>query len=319
MIPNRWYPILEASKLGKKPVGVKRLDRKLVLWRDGAGRAIAMPSTCPHRGGALEQGRVIDGELACPWHGFRFAPDGACTLMPCEGVDATPPRALALQAYRLQEQHGLIWLWHGDEREELPPVRFFDDVVGSEFRATSQSSYVLPYHYSRMVETNLDLHHSPFVHRGFFPNKPRVDPFEARIEDDRIYTEGTMRREDAETGFDFRVDCLLPNLGYIRLSPKLHIVIAATPIDDDHTWMWFRYYQDYTRLRTIGRFISWVAIQSEMRVVQRQDWRIFEGLPEGTIDDVPFHFVRADQGITLYRRRRRELLDAAAKPIREVG
>ena len=45
MIPNRWYPILEASKLGKKPVGVKRLDRKLVLWRDGTGRAVARPAT----------------------------------------------------------------------------------------------------------------------------------------------------------------------------------------------------------------------------------------------------------------------------------
>ena len=94
MVPNRWYPVLEASQLGRKPVGVTRLGRRLVLWRDAAGSSVALPSRCPHRGAALEQGRVVDGELTCPWHGFRFAPDGACTRMPCEGTEATPPRAL---------------------------------------------------------------------------------------------------------------------------------------------------------------------------------------------------------------------------------
>ena len=94
MVPNRWYPVLEASQLGRKPVGVTRLGRRLVLWRDAAGSAVALPSRCPHRGAALKQGRVVDGELTCPWHGFRFAPDGACTRMPCEGTEATPPRAL---------------------------------------------------------------------------------------------------------------------------------------------------------------------------------------------------------------------------------
>lgn len=319
MIPNRWYPILETSKLGRKPIGVKRLGRRLVLWRDGAGRAVALPSTCPHRGAALEQGRVTNGELACPWHGFRFAADGACTRMPCEGAETKPPQAMGLEPALLSEQHGLIWLWHGEARQTLPPVQFFDDEVGDDLQTSSEASYVLPYHYSRMVETNLDLHHSPFVHRGFFPNKPRVDPFEAHIEGDRISTSGTMRREGAEAGFDFRVDCLLPNLGYLRLGEKLHIVIAATPVDDENTWVWFRYYQGYTRIRPIGRLISWVAVQSELLVVQRQDWRIFRELPKGSIDDVPYHFVRADQGIALYRKRRRELVDEeAAEPVREA-
>jgi len=325
MIPDRWYPILETAKLRRRPVGVERLGRRLVLWRDARGAAVAMPAACPHRGASLAQGRVRDGEIACPWHGFRFDARGDCTRMPCEGEDAAPPRAMRALPYPVRERYGLVWLYHREDEAEprdeaapLPEIPFFDDLVGSEVRGTSQASYVLPYHYSRMVETNLDLHHSPFVHRAVFPNRPRVDPFEARIEGDRIRSEGTLRAERARTGFDFRVDCLLPNLGFVGLGDDLAIVIAATPVDEQRSWMWFRYYQRHTAFAPLAKAITWIAVQAELRVVQRQDWRIFRELPGGTIDDVASHFVRADQAIALYRRRRRELLEAAGRRVREA-
>ncbi len=321
MIPNRWYPVLESQRLRGRPVGVTRLGRKLVLWRDREGRAHAAPEACPHRGASLAGGRVVDGELRCPWHGFRFAGDGACTAIPCEGRDARPPRAMALHVLPLREAHGLCWLWHGEARAELPAIPFFDDEVGDDWQATAQTSYVLPYHYSRMVETNLDIHHSPFVHGRVFPTGERVDPFEAHLDGDRIRTRGVLVREGKPGGFAFRADCQLPNLGFVGLGEKLHIVIAATPVDDHHSWMWFRYYQGYTRFRPLGRLICWIAVQLELRIVQRQDWRIFAGLPGGTVDDFPYRFVHADQGIALYRKRRAELLAEAgrvATPVREA-
>ena len=29
-------------------------------------------SVCPHMGGPLEQGRIQNGEVTCPWHRYRF-------------------------------------------------------------------------------------------------------------------------------------------------------------------------------------------------------------------------------------------------------
>ena len=87
--------------------------------------------------------------------------------------------------------------------------------------------------------------------------------------------------------------------------------MAATPIDDTHSWLWFRYYQDYTNLPGLRRALSWLAVQSELRVVQKQDWRIFSNMAPGTIDEVNYHFVQADLGIALYRKRRREILASA--------
>lgn len=28
---------------------------------------------CPHLGGDLSEGRFVDGEVLCPWHGYRFS------------------------------------------------------------------------------------------------------------------------------------------------------------------------------------------------------------------------------------------------------
>jgi phenylpropionate dioxygenase-like ring-hydroxylating dioxygenase large terminal subunit len=94
MIPNQWYSVAEARKLKGKPMGLERLGRKIVLWRDGSGTFRAALDRCPHRGAAPSQGKVLDGEIQCPWHGFRFGPDGACTRMPCEGSEARIPRGM---------------------------------------------------------------------------------------------------------------------------------------------------------------------------------------------------------------------------------
>ena len=108
MIPNQWYPVLESRKLRGRPLGIKRLGQEMVLWRDQAGRARAALDRCPHRGARPSHGQVIDGELQCPWHGFRFGADGACRLMPCEGRDASIPSGMRLDLVPAQEAHGLL-------------------------------------------------------------------------------------------------------------------------------------------------------------------------------------------------------------------
>jgi phenylpropionate dioxygenase-like ring-hydroxylating dioxygenase large terminal subunit len=311
MLPDRWYPILESDRLRRRPVGATRLGRRLVVWRDGTGGAVALPAACPHRGAALDRGRVVDGELACPWHGFRFAADGRCTRMPCAGLEARVPRALDLQPLAVREGHGLVWLWWGAPRTEYPPLPYFGE-LDPDLRGTAQASYVLPYHYTRMIETNLDIHHTPFVHGSLFPVGARVEPFEAHVDGDRIETRGELRREGAATGMPFRDVLLLPCLNLIELTEKLRLVVSSTPVDEGHTWVWFRYHHDYTRLPGLRKLLAWIAVQAELRFVQPQDWRIFASLPPGTIDDVPYRFVHADQGIALYRKRRAELLAAAA-------
>ncbi|MBL3960994.1 Rieske (2Fe-2S) protein [Burkholderia sp. KCJ3K979] len=36
------------------------------------GKIVAFDSRCPHMQGPLKFGRVVDGEVVCPWHFLRF-------------------------------------------------------------------------------------------------------------------------------------------------------------------------------------------------------------------------------------------------------
>ena len=63
MLRNRWYPILEARKLRKKSIGIKRFGLSLVLWRDLDHEPRLLPATCPHRGASLEYVRTFAAGL----------------------------------------------------------------------------------------------------------------------------------------------------------------------------------------------------------------------------------------------------------------
>jgi phenylpropionate dioxygenase-like ring-hydroxylating dioxygenase large terminal subunit len=317
MLRDRWYPILETAVLGKKSIGIKRFGLDLVLWRDLEGVARLLPATCPHRGASLAGGRVIEGQIECPWHGFRFDGGGQCRLLPCEGPEARITKALDLPVHPIREEHDLIWMWWGEERTNYPEVPFYQDIEAQP--GFTEASRVLPYHYSRMIETNLDIHHTPFVHGNIIPVGTRVVDFEAHLEGDRIYSSGVLAKEkniarstgrSDRKGMPFRADLILPNLGFIALTQKLHILVCATPVDDDHSWVWFRYRQSYTGNRMLGKLITWISVHSELRVVQKQDWRLFATMTPGTIDDFPYAFVHSDKAIALYRSLRAENLKA---------
>ncbi len=79
-----WLPIGSAQSLvGNVPVSVEIVGEKLVVWRSGDTWSV-MRDVCPHRLAPLSQGRVdsVSGCLECPYHGWHFSSEGACTKIP---------------------------------------------------------------------------------------------------------------------------------------------------------------------------------------------------------------------------------------------
>lgn len=63
-------PIEDIEDGRAKIVAVAEGER-IAVFRDGADfRAVA--NLCPHQGGPLGEGRILDGCVTCPWHGFQF-------------------------------------------------------------------------------------------------------------------------------------------------------------------------------------------------------------------------------------------------------
>ena len=48
------------------------------------GKLSALHGVCAHQGGPLDEGRVVDGCLTCPWHGWQYRPEDGCSPPPFE-------------------------------------------------------------------------------------------------------------------------------------------------------------------------------------------------------------------------------------------
>lgn len=62
---------------GRARIIVPPEGERIAIFRDGA-RIFALSNRCRHQGGPLGEGRIVDGCVTCPWHGFQYRPeDGA--------------------------------------------------------------------------------------------------------------------------------------------------------------------------------------------------------------------------------------------------
>ena len=50
-------------------------DERVAIFRYEGSKLAAISNVCQHQNGPLGEGRVIDGCITCPWHGFQYRPE----------------------------------------------------------------------------------------------------------------------------------------------------------------------------------------------------------------------------------------------------
>jgi nitrite reductase/ring-hydroxylating ferredoxin subunit len=164
-----WLPIGSASSLrGLGPTRVEVAERVLAVW-EHQGQWHAVSDACPHRLAPLSQGRVEpkSGCIECPYHGWAFSGDGACTRVPqaADGhtggrpVAAFPTRLVGDVIYAFLEGMGGP---HAMGREEGIPEALFPRVKSVALATVRE----LPYSFDFLVENFLDPAHAPYAHHG---------------------------------------------------------------------------------------------------------------------------------------------------------
>jgi phenylpropionate dioxygenase-like ring-hydroxylating dioxygenase large terminal subunit len=306
-------------------IGVTRLAEKLVLWRDVNGQLGCLVDKCPHRGVALSLGQVVDDCLQCPFHGFEFKSDGACSLIPANGRNSEPPRAMKAVSYPIQEEHGLIYIWWGEPRESYPPLPFFESITDDFVFSTIRDHWAT--HYSRAIENQLDVVHLPFIHRTTIGrgnrtlvNGPLTRVSSAYPGDNLlelwVYNEtdrGQKPLKPSEIPEPTRHPFLqfrYPNLWQNWISDDLRILAAFVPIDNENTLMYLRYYHK-VKTPVIRQITGWVGGIANL-VIERQDRRVvISHQPQRPDLGIGEILIPGDAPIITYRKIRRELIDAA--------
>ena len=65
-------PVGDLDEGGARVVCVNGRERLAIVRHNGTISAVS--NVCAHQGGPLGEGRVVDGCLTCPWHGYQYRP-----------------------------------------------------------------------------------------------------------------------------------------------------------------------------------------------------------------------------------------------------
>ncbi|MFT5679455.1 MAG: phenylpropionate dioxygenase-like ring-hydroxylating dioxygenase large terminal subunit [Myxococcota bacterium] len=268
LIANRWYVVLTPEEVPRdRPIAFKRLGQDVVFWRDKTGAIVAALDICPHRRAKLSPGRIKDGCIECPFHGFKFDPSGACTEIPAH-PDRAISGAMSLHTLPVRVEHGFVWIWTGPDEAPDAPVPFFD-FSGFTY-AGSQFSEDVATHYTRSIENQLDFAHLPFVHRstiGRFATTGLAVTTETNGDRIRAYTGAP------ESFFEL----LGPNIWRLNTGAVWQF-LAFVPVDDQNMRYYVRAYQRTVTAPGLAWLFGKVGVVFS-RIVLRQDTPVVESQP----------------------------------------
>ncbi|EYF06216.1 aromatic ring-hydroxylating dioxygenase subunit alpha [Chondromyces apiculatus] len=245
-LPGQWFIVAMASELQRKPIARMLLGMPLVLFRDGEGHPGVLLDRCPHRNVPLSIGEVVDGQLQCAYHGWRFDGRGACRFVPSL-LGEPGAKARNAMSFAALEQDGFLWVYSTPgETPTTSPYRFPQlgekGYTAVRRRVTSESTM------HAALENALDVPHTQYLHRGLFRSATRGIQITAKVQRsrDRVVAEyvGEPRPEglvarllSPSGGMVTHFDrFILPSIAEVeyRIGTENHFLVSAamTPVSD---------------------------------------------------------------------------------------
>ncbi|MES2944622.1 MAG: Rieske 2Fe-2S domain-containing protein [Pseudomonadota bacterium] len=277
---DEFNPALDA-RMGKRPVkAVRLLGQDLVLFKDATGEWGLLDRDCAHRGADLSFGRreslAEGGGLRCPFHGWKFAPDGRCLETPAEPAGSKLCSRIKQRSYPVLEKSGVLFAWLGDEDATPPPLPAFDC-----FLAPGTHSFAFKglwnANWLQAFEVGIDPAHPSFLHR-FLQDEALVDigsnaagkqfrSASAGAIDGQQWPMTRIMREFAQPEISFEnkpwgmqltalrpmteqlthvrvTNAIFPATFVIPLSETMTITQMHVPVDDTHTY-WYSFFTSF--------------------------------------------------------------------------
>lgn len=323
---NAWYVAAWDHEVGSDPVHRKILGDKIVLYRDSAGRPVALEDSCPHRKLPLSMGVVVGDHVRCGYHGMKFGRDGSCVEIP--GQDKIPPKA-CIRSYPVEERWNLIWIWMGDadraNPDEIIDIPHFGEEGWDINRGPTMD---VACHYQYMTDNLLDPSHVSYVHGTSLGNADTIGvPVETEVDGTRVIVTRWIKDcvlapfFSKRVSFEGRADRLqhyelrLPSSAVIKdiIAPagtgapegKLHEDVFLidsynflTPVDEDNC----RYYWFQVRNYRAGDQAETDALTADFIAAFNEDLVVLAAVHKGMKESPQAIDLAIDKGSTLARR-----------------
>lgn len=313
-----WHPVCLDRELGDAPRQVWLDGTPYAVFRTADGQIGAVPDACPHRGMRLSAGRVVDGRIECPYHGWSFAPGGQGRA---PGTPQMRPHTTCLQAL---SRFGVIWMRGGQASGPFPAVGplGFSPVAVTRHRAAAPLATTL--------DNFTEVEHTGVVHWMLGYPADALDQVQVEVSHTpdavRVYNRGPQRRlprvlnrllglgptddfvDDWTTRFSpvhtvFEQYWLAPGT-HTRRGPVVRIGVIFTPVHDQVTDI---YTLVYTNVGSLGGFGRDAVLGLLLRSFAEIEVRLDAGLLSRMSDPTPQvrgrRLGRFDKMMRLHRQR----------------
>jgi len=112
-----WLKVCELSDIeeGRAKIFTIKNERVAIFKYDG--RLSAIHNVCKHQGGPLGEGKIIDGCITCPWHGYQYLPHNG---------QSPPPFSEKVSTYELKLDGSAVYINPKafDEGTEVKPCNY---------------------------------------------------------------------------------------------------------------------------------------------------------------------------------------------------
>jgi nitrite reductase/ring-hydroxylating ferredoxin subunit/DMSO/TMAO reductase YedYZ heme-binding membrane subunit len=107
--PEGW---IDAAPVNDIPDGRARVvcparGEKIAVFREGDAYS-AVANACAHQGGPLGEGKIVNGCITCPWHGYQYLPGNG---------QSPPPYTEKIPTYQVRVRGGMVQV----RPDPLPP------------------------------------------------------------------------------------------------------------------------------------------------------------------------------------------------------
>lgn len=289
-LSNFWYIACQAADL--KPgavIGAQILEEWVAVYRDASGNLNAVQDRCLHRNARLSKGFVKNGELVCPYHGWRYGAEGELTGIPSEADTFRPTPKRCLKHFHVVESEGYIYVCLGDASLGMQPEPYKIPFVGRKGYRRIQLKHTFNADVPNCAENFVDIPHTSYVHSTIFRYQKAPQKIIADVELREAAVHIRYLNETSNFGIfssflNSSKDVIFhedhyyaPNITHVEYKFKnkhFNIISQSVPSSDGVTQVYTDLVYDYGIWNLVARpFITWVGkkiIAQDVKIMKEQ-------------------------------------------------
>ena len=93
--------VCEANEIEQNQAKIFCIEKERIAVYRFENKLYAIHNVCKHQGGPLGEGKIIDGCITCPWHGYQYLPGNG---------QSPPPFKEKVSTYDLRIEGAKLWL-----------------------------------------------------------------------------------------------------------------------------------------------------------------------------------------------------------------